>query len=231
MVFWQVPESPSWLLLNNRSKDAEKSLQWLRGWVSPQTIHKEFIELQNYSKLSSACVACAKQSTRCDHPKPTFCDKIMDLKRKRTLKAVSLVFCLYFFYEFSILAIWTPYLIQVLMAYGTPIDANVVPIYLCCVCVFSSIVMILTVKKLGRRRLYLICSLLTSLFTFALSVYGFVFFPSGFTSFEKHSTEQIQSATGNYSYLALALMVGMNFFATPIVGLPQTYLGEVFSLK
>lgn len=86
-----VPESPSWLLLKDRPQDAQKSLQFLRGWVSPQTIHDEFTKLQKYSENSSSCIACTKQSIKCQHPKPTFCDKIKEIKRKRTLKPFLLV--------------------------------------------------------------------------------------------------------------------------------------------
>lgn len=169
IVYLQVPESPSWLLLRDRAKDAEKSLQWLRGWTSKEMINKEFIDLQNYSCASTACLACAKQSIKCEHPKPTFRDKLNDLKRKRTLKPMFLVFCLYFCLEFCIVTVWQPYIIQVLKAFGTPINANVATVISAGLGIFASLFLISTVKKLGRRRLYLTSSFIVTICTFGLS--------------------------------------------------------------
>lgn len=167
--YFQVPESPSWLLLKDRQKDAEKSLQWLRGWVSPETVQKEFIELQNYSNISSACVACAKKSIKCCHPKPTFCDKIREIKRKRTLKPFFLIVCLHFFFEFCAIIVWQPYIIQVLRAFGTPINANLTTVISAGLGISASIFLISTVKKLGRRRLYLTSISIVTICSFGLS--------------------------------------------------------------
>lgn len=164
-----MPESPSWLLSKNRTDDAQKSLQWLRGWVSPQKIHNEFTELQNYSRLSSACIACVKQSIKCEHPKLTFLDKINEIKRKRTLKPIILVFALHFFYEFCGIIVWQPYIIQVLKAFGTPINANLATVISAALGISASIFLLSTVKTLGRRKLYLTSTFLVMLCSFGLS--------------------------------------------------------------
>uniref|UniRef100_A0A1B6CBG1 Major facilitator superfamily (MFS) profile domain-containing protein n=3 Tax=Clastoptera arizonana TaxID=38151 RepID=A0A1B6CBG1_9HEMI len=43
-----IPESPVWLLAHNYEEKAEKSLCWLRGWVTPDLIKKEFLDLILY---------------------------------------------------------------------------------------------------------------------------------------------------------------------------------------
>lgn len=156
----QVPESPSWLLAQNKIKKAEKSLQWLRGWTTPQTIQNEFLNLQNYCNESQACPACAKQSIKCEHPKPKFWDKIQELKRKRSLKPVFLVFLLYFFFEFCITTVLQPYIILVIKAYGIQMDANEVTVMLAVIGIMASIFLITFVKKLGRRKLYFASSVI-----------------------------------------------------------------------
>lgn len=155
--------------MKDRPNDAEKSLQWLRGWTSSQTINKEFSELQNYSHASNSCLACSKQSLKCEHPRATFFDKIKELKRKRTLKPMILVFCLYFILEFCIVTVWQPYIIQVLKAFGTPINANVATVISASLGITACFVLISTVKKLGRRRLYLTSSFIVTMCTFGLS--------------------------------------------------------------
>lgn len=97
----QVPESPIWLLSKCRPNEAQKSLQWLRGWVSPQAIHAEYSELEKYSKRSNACTTCARQSIRCNHPRPKLCENLGEFKRKRSLKPFILIVLMQFFVEFS----------------------------------------------------------------------------------------------------------------------------------
>lgn len=164
-----MPESPSWLLSREHVKEAEKSLQWLRGWTTAKSVSQEFSELQIYSQASKACVACTKQSIKCEHPKATFLDKIEEIKRKRTLKPIVLVFWLHFFYEFCPIIVWSPYIIQVLKTFGTPINANLATVISAALGISASIFLLSTVKMFGRRKLYLTSTFLVMLCSFGLS--------------------------------------------------------------
>lgn len=164
-----MPETPSWLLTQNRFTEAEKSLQWLRGWVSSQTIQKELIELQNYANESTACAACTTQSIKCLHDKPTFCNKMSEFKRKRTLKPFLLIMLMYFFFEASPMMVIQPYVILVLKAYGTPIDAHSVTVLLAVISIVSCSCLSLTVHALGKRRIYLTSIAIVTLCSFGLS--------------------------------------------------------------
>lgn len=168
-LFNQLPESPAWLLSQNRFKDAKESLQWLRGWTeTSQTIEKELIELQNYCDESTACAVCAQQSIKCAHPKPTFCDKIKALKQKRALKPLFIVFLLYFFFNFCAMAVIQPYIVQVLKAFGSPLNVNMVTVIISAVGILSGIFLIFTIKKVGRRPLYFASSAIVVLCSIGL---------------------------------------------------------------
>lgn len=54
-LLFQLPETPIWLLSKERYKEALKSLQWLRGWVSPVAVESELNQLKEISEASNAC--------------------------------------------------------------------------------------------------------------------------------------------------------------------------------
>lgn len=47
--YFQIPDSPVWLLDKNRKQDALHALCWLRGWVSEDKVKAEFEELCRYT--------------------------------------------------------------------------------------------------------------------------------------------------------------------------------------
>lgn len=168
---FQVPETPSWLLSKGRVMDAQKSLQWLRGWVTPHTVHKEFDELQNFAIASNACAACAKQSIACLHKKPTILDKIKELKRRRNVRPMILIFLLQFFGIFNGSYVWDAYIVQVVNAFGTPLKPSYATVMTSGMGVVGSLFLGLTVKKLGRRPIYLTASVVLALCCFGLSMF------------------------------------------------------------
>lgn len=79
-------------------------------------------------------------------------------------------------------------------------------------------------------------------FGIGLGIFGFVFLPSGFSSFDiasnnatlVNSTDfgDIRKSIGHYSYLPLALILIMQFFITiGITTIPQLLTSEVFAFK
>lgn len=119
-----VPETPLWLLSKNRKDEALKSLQWLRGWVSPAAVQKEFLEIQRYSENSNACITCQKANVKCGHPPANLAQKMAELKRKRTLRPFGLIMLSFAIAQFSGLSSIRPYLVQIFKAFSVPIDAN-----------------------------------------------------------------------------------------------------------
>lgn len=174
--FYQMPESPLWLLAQNRHIDAKKSLQWLRGWTTSQTIHTEYIELQKYCDESTACDACAQRSNKCTHAQPTFCDKIKAMKRKKMLKPFIVVSMLYLIFIFCTMTAIQSFIVQVLKAFGSPINVNVASICISGVGVLGAIFLILIIKKVGRRPIYFVSSAIVVLCSFGLGLN--VFFSS-----------------------------------------------------
>lgn len=248
------------MLSKDRPKDAQKSLQWLRGWVPSEKVRDELQMLQNHSFISNSCIPCAKQSIRCYHPKATFCDKIKELKRKRSLKPVILVIALDIFRESCGVIIWKPYIKQVLEAYGMPLDTNLTTVILGAISIVANCWFLVCVKTIGKRKLYIastavvvIChiGLSESMFKFYFNstktlqilflltgVYGWVFFPPNWTSFENSCSstttnfERMQGIVGNYGYLAFILMSIIHFgTGLGLSAVPFSFEAELFPYK
>lgn len=164
----KIPESPNWLLSKDRPNDAKKSLQWLRGWVKPVQVQDEFEKLQNHIQLVNACESCAKQRIACQHPTATICDKIIELKRKRNLKPFILVMTLNVLLEFSGAICWRPYIIQVIKAYGIPLNVHTVAMIFGSTSIAGGLCFLLCVKMFGKRRLYLSSTAIVVLCCFGL---------------------------------------------------------------
>lgn len=161
-----MPETPIWLLSKNRQKNALKSLQWLRGCVTPETVHGEYQQLQQYSIVSNACVKCAKQTIKCEH-KENFNDKLKQITRKRIIKPFILITTLQFFLQFCAINSWRPYMIQILNAYAVPPNGWMVVLSL--LGFAGRLTLLPILKAMGKRRIYLTSSVVTFLCCFGLS--------------------------------------------------------------
>lgn len=163
-----APETPIWLLSKNRTKEALKALQWLRGCVTPETVHEEYQDLQNYSIKSKTCNQCEKLTIKCDH-KERWNDKIKQISRRRIVKPFILITTLQIFLQFCAINTWRPYTIQILNAYDIRWNANVTTVIMSLVGFFGRLCVLPVLKTLGKRRIYLFSSILTCICCFGLS--------------------------------------------------------------
>lgn len=154
----------------NRNEKALKSLQWLRGWVSdPALVHDEYQQLRQYSIMSKACNKCTKeQSMNCDHVEALE-DKLKQLSRRRIFKPFVLIMTLEFFTQFCGVMSWRPYIIQILNAYAIQMNPSLVTIIMSALGFAARFFLLLIIKSIGKRRIYLISSIVTCLCCFGLS--------------------------------------------------------------
>lgn len=154
----QIPESPNWLLVKGRLADAKRSLCWLRGWVSPNTVHNEFTLLHDHiASTQKAFEKCEEEPTQCCHVKLTFWDKCRELRQTRTLKPFLLANSLLVFQEFAPSVAMKHYMIQILKAHGIPTDAHLTATTLSLLSTVAAGCFLVAVKLFGKRRLFL-CS-------------------------------------------------------------------------
>lgn len=219
-----------WLISKNRIAEAEKSLQWLRGWVPKERIAQELSELQRYSERSKCCATCIKQNQKCNHPLPKMAEKMRELKRKQTLKPFYIVISLFFIAQFSGIFAMTPFIVQIFKAYDSPIAPDRAAAILGFINNVSNLVFICLIRCLGKRRLYLI--MLTGVFLSAAIVcgYGYIFLPAGYNSFDRSLAFSLENK--NLAYIPCICIFLWSFFTfCGVNSLAWISLSEVFPYK
>lgn len=227
-----VPETPLWLLSKNRTEEALQSLQWLRGWVSPAAVDREFKDIQRYSENSNKCTPCQKAQVKCEHPPDSAFVKLKELTRKRTMKPFILIMVYFAITQFSGMHGMRPYLVQIFQAYNLPIDASYATVVIGVLGLLANIVCMSLIKFVGKRKLSLYSITITSLSCLSLAFYAKYMFPPGWTSFDKHENIHLAAANSGLNYIPMILFFMLAFFTS--VGLapvPWILLSELFPFK
>ncbi|XP_055716571.1 facilitated trehalose transporter Tret1-like [Phlebotomus papatasi] len=221
-----VPETPLWLLSRGREKQARKSLQWLRGWVKPEVVEKEFLELQRYSTNSNRCNPCQKSDQTCTHPPPTLIEKMKELIRKRSLKPMFIVTMFFFFCQFSGMSGMRPYLVQIFQAYGAPVNPNWATVVTGLLKFLANIVCTVGVKFIGKRLISLVSIAGTAICCIAIGFYANIVLPPGWSSFDKHTNVPGDGTFPMVMFFALSFITSVG-----MIPVPWMLLSEVFPFK
>lgn len=153
-----------------------------------KAVSQEFHELQRYSQRSKSCNSCIKKDQNCTHPLPTLLEKCAELKRKQTLKPIFIVLSLFIFAEFTGNSGMSPFMVQIFQAYESPIAPDRAAAILSFTNNLANIAFLCLIRFTGKRPLYLTMLSMVFLSSAIVSVYGFVFLPNGYNSFDHSDT-------------------------------------------
>ncbi|KAJ4442880.1 hypothetical protein ANN_04473 [Periplaneta americana] len=136
----QIPDSPIWLIAQDRKNDAEAALCWLRGWVEPSAVRKELEELLCYHEnvtLKSAVYA-SKSTQLQTLGSPEVLDVIPHHRRRskwsrsmsmirlllepETLRPLVLTLLFFTFSSMGGMISVKPFLVEVLHRFHSPMD-------------------------------------------------------------------------------------------------------------
>lgn len=226
-----IPETPFWLLVHGREREARQSLQWLRGWVPPGAVVSELDalrrnhelkerQLQRTSGTATAHLSCPRRVLAhlrmlCDRP---------------TRRPFAMMCVLFAAIQFGGYSSVRPYMVQMFATLRLPQDPHRATVGFAFVGLAGTALCTGVIRFAGRRGMYLTSAagVIASLLVIAAHAFRL---PVGTGSFDKPLPPPNNAPTA-MDWTVLAAMYALVFSTT--AGLyPVTYnlLGEVFPFR
>uniref|UniRef100_A0A2S2Q0I1 Facilitated trehalose transporter Tret1 n=1 Tax=Sipha flava TaxID=143950 RepID=A0A2S2Q0I1_9HEMI len=161
-----IPESPIWLMAKGKNDEAEKAICWLRGWVEPETVKHEFLELIRYNERSKTQVDADSEGG--------LLKKLAYFKDPSVYRPFKLLM-IYFFVAFIVCIIpGRPYIGKILTEVGVPTNQGLYLIIFAALQGIGSVVLMVVVNRLGKRFLTLLTLSINSIMLLLFGVYTLV---------------------------------------------------------
>ncbi|XP_025205967.1 facilitated trehalose transporter Tret1-like [Melanaphis sacchari] len=161
-----IPESPIWLIAKGRNEKAEEAICWLRGWVEPEKIKPEFLELVHYNEVSGTRSGC---NTDTDDKK--FFSNLTQFKNPAVYRPLRLMM-IFFFVSFIVSMFPTrPFITKVMKEIDLFDHQNESLILLTGLTSIGCIITTATVHRVGKRLLTLLTLTLNTVLLFSLGAY------------------------------------------------------------
>lgn len=142
-----VPESPHWLVTRRRFDDARKSIAWLRGWTTVETIEPEFQELcRTLGKIEQTNEEIKKKAK-------TLWDRFQPYTRKSFLWPYALICYIFLLGHFCGMTTLQSYAVQIFASLRAPIDKYYATIALAVAEIFGTVMSVCIVRYVGKRAL------------------------------------------------------------------------------
>ncbi|XP_026730626.1 facilitated trehalose transporter Tret1 [Trichoplusia ni] len=230
-----VPESPHWLISKNRTDEARKSLQWLRGWTTPSAVEQELRDIQALFKSTKNDV------TNVQEP---WSERMSLYLKKSFMLPFFLVTFAFFVGNFSGMTTLQTYAVSIFQMLKAPIDKYYATLILGLLQIVGATLCVLLVHYTGKRSLTLfstggagVCCILVASYDIYIKTNGFSDALEGDNATSiagsKPTSESMEEQVRNpYSWIPTTLLMLLALIShTGLRLLPWILIGEVFSAK
>ncbi|KAG6449147.1 hypothetical protein O3G_MSEX005883 [Manduca sexta] len=228
-----VPESPHWLVSRKRHDEARKSLQWLRGWTTPQAVEQELKDIQSvYQK--------EKGSVDVEEP---LREKISHYLKRSFLIPFFLISYGFFVGHFSGMTTLQTYAVSIFQKLEAPIDKYYATLVLGILQILGTGTCVLLVHFTGKRPLTFFSTAGAGTCCILLASYDYyirnnaIAHDSGMHSDVFTNSAAVENSTENivknpYSWIPMTLLMLLALIShTGIRMLPWILIGEIFNSK
>lgn len=205
-----IPESPLWLIANGKNEEAKKSLCWLRGWVKPEIIKTEYLELIRYNEVSGI------RYGKVDIGKNSLSLKLAQITKPSVYRPLRLVMIVFFISYIVCLLHCKPYFSQIMNKVGLSDDQNLLFVIFAVLQNAGCIILVLSVKHLGKRFLAVISVSINTILIILFGLY-IMALHDGYV----RSTP----------WIPIVILSGISLFGTSISTLPWMLISEIFPNK
>lgn len=153
------------------------------------------------------------------------------MKRKSTFHPFVIIVAIFFLVNFTGAPAMRSFVAQIFQAYDSPISPDKNVIILGIIENVANLSFMCLVRYTGRRRMFLamICGIFMS--SLVISCYGFIFLPSGYTSFNLQN-QSFHLEIKSLSYIPTICMYSWIFFSyCGFFAMPWMLLSELFPFK
>ncbi|XP_068157840.1 facilitated trehalose transporter Tret1 isoform X1 [Drosophila tropicalis] len=165
-----VPESPVWLIREQRFREAVKSLQWLRGWVPEHKIEAEFNQLYDELITKKALEQAANGITPGESR--TIKNRLRMWRKRSFLVPFMLVSFTFFTGHFSGKTPLQTYAVQIFHTLKAPMNKYHATILLGVAEMLATIMGVILIHFTGKRPLVLVSTVGTGLCFFGTATYA-----------------------------------------------------------
>lgn len=171
LMYFFVPESPTWLISKNRLEEARQSLCKIYGVQTHNDgVLEEIESLVNY-----------KEKTKISHDNKTCTSQLKQLLQPNCLKPFVLVLTYFFFQQFSGSFVVVFYAIDIVKEAGVTMDPYTAIVTIAFTRFFSSILVSFLSKIYGRRPLSIVSGAGMTICMITLALYLFLITKNTFT--------------------------------------------------
>ncbi|KAK5646894.1 hypothetical protein RI129_005358 [Pyrocoelia pectoralis] len=223
-LLYFMPESPHWLIMNNKVDKARKSLAWLRGWTSVEEVE---IEIQEICRSQNV-----QESEEGGAMHRSFIARKMEGAKNFTKKSFlwpfTMVAFLYFLSHFTGSTTLQTYAVKLFETLQSPIDVYYATIIMGVAELLGSILCLFLVKYCGKRIMAFISITGVGISDVVIGTYAYVMHINTFETSD--NTPAITNFEfEDHQWIALGALVFLAFIShCGFRALPWILIGEIY---